>query len=431
MVHQHFMLVPTLTVAENYAVGRTRMLSGLSLRAFVRRAEDEAKRAGLPIDPTARVADLSVGQQQRVEIVRALGRGARLLILDEPTAVLTPQESRELMQALRRLAADGTSVVFISHKLREVMEISDRISVLRAGRHVRTVTPDQTNEHELALLMIGRDELRLAKRETGSRGSPVLRVRDLHVRDDRDHAAVRGVTFDVHSHEILGVAGVDGNGQTELSQALIGLRKVESGSIEVGENDLSGRSPAAVLRAGVGYVSEDRQVWGLFPDLSIAENLISERHSQQPFSRHGLLQAREIRKAAEDIVRGFDIRPPQPGLRVGVLSGGNKQKVVIARTLAKCPSVLVINQPTRGVDVGASEYIRQRILEERGRGAAILLVSADLDEILLMSDRIAVMFEGRLMATIHAEQATPDTLGLLMAGRPLDEAAVSSRPPPP
>jgi general nucleoside transport system ATP-binding protein len=206
---------------------------------------------------------------------------------------------------------------------------------------------------------------------------------------------------------------------------------VESGSIQVGEKDLSGRSPAAVLRAGVGYVSEDRQVWGLFPDLSIAENLISERHSQEPFSRRGFLQAREIRTTAEDIVRGFDIRPPEPGLRVGVLSGGNKQKVVIARTLAKRPSVLVINQPTRGVDVGASEYIRQRILEERGRGAAILLVSADLDEILLLSDRIAVMFEGRLMATIGAEQATPDTLGLLMAGRSLDEEALSSRTPPP
>jgi simple sugar transport system ATP-binding protein len=434
MVHQHFMLVPTLTVAENYAIGRTSILERLSTRAFEQKVIADAERFGLPVDPKARVSDLSVGRQQRVEIVRALGRGARILILDEPTAVLTPQETRELMAALRRLAASGTSVVFISHKLHEVMQISDRISVLRAGRHVRTVQPAATSEHELALLMIGRDEFKPAVRQDAPRGSPVLTVKGITVNDDRKQAAVRGLSLDLHQHEILGVAGVDGNGQTELGQALVGLRPVMSGSVRLGGTDLTNCAPAEVIEAGVGFVSGDRQVWGLFPDLSVAENLISDEHRHMPYSRHGLLRPRAIASATAEMVRTFDIRPADPGLRAGALSGGNKQKVVIARAFARKPRILIVNQPTRGVDVGATEYIRMRLLDERARGAVILLISADLDEILSLSDRIAVMYEGRFMAVIPAAAATVEGIGLLMAGvtgsRAADAGAVPAAPPP-
>jgi simple sugar transport system ATP-binding protein len=415
MVHQHFMLIPTFTVAENYAVGQSALLRTWSQSQFEEKVVADAAAFGLPIDPTARVADLSVGQQQRVEIVRALGRGARVLILDEPTAVLTPQETRELMTALRGLVARGMSVVFISHKLKEVMEISDRISVLRAGRHVRTVTPDVTSERELALLMIGRNEAPI-KRQASNKGAVVLAVRDLNVRDERAQHAVRDLSFDVHAGEIVGVAGVDGNGQSELSQALIGLRKISAGSVKLCGHDLAGRSPAQMIKAGVGFVTEDRQVFGLFPDLTVAENLVADRHSWPLFSQSGVLKRRTIKGAADELVRAFDIRPPDANRPVGTLSGGNKQKVVIARAFASEPKVLIVSQPTRGVDVGATEYIRRRLLAERQKGTAILLISADLDEVLALSDRVAVMYEGRFLATLPAEEATADRVGLLMAG---------------
>ena len=307
------------------------------------------------------------------------------------------------------------SVVFISHKLKEVMEISDRISVLRAGRHVRTVTPDVTSERELALLMIGRNEAPI-KRQASNKGAVVLAVRDLNVRDERAQHAVRDLSFDVHAGEIVGVAGVDGNGQSELSQALIGLRKISAGSVKLCGHDLAGRSPAQMIKAGVGFVTEDRQVFGLFPDLTVAENLVADRHSWPLFSQSGVLKRRTIKGAADELVRAFDIRPPDANRPVGTLSGGNKQKVVIARAFASEPKVLIVSQPTRGVDVGATEYIRRRLLAERQKGTAILLISADLDEVLALSDRVAVMYEGRFLATLPAEEATADRVGLLMAG---------------
>ena len=423
MVHQHFMLIPPLTVAENYAIGQTSQLHLWSPREFEQKVLRDAREVGLPVDPKARVANLSVGQQQRVEIVRALGRGARVLILDEPTAVLTPQETRELMTALRDLVARGTSVVFISHKLKEVMEISDRISVLRNGRHVRTLTPRSTSERELAMLMIGRNEAIVSKprREVG--GAPVLEVRGLRVKDEREHEAVRDLSFDVRAGEILGVAGVDGNGQTELGHALVGLRSIAAGSVQLDGRDLAGRSTDDIIRAGVRFVAEDRQVWGLFPDLTVSDNLIADRHAWPVFSRRGILRGRTIAAAAQELVRTFDIRPPDPKLPVGLLSGGNKQKIVIARALAHQPKALVICQPTRGVDVGATEYIRQRIIDERTRGAAVLLISADLDEVLALSDRIAVMYEGQFMTILSPNEATPGRIGLWMAGiEPSSEA---------
>ncbi len=416
MIHQHFMLVPTMTVAENYAIGRVGGWRGWSARAMARTVLADSAAAGLPIDPAARVADLSVGAQQRVEIVRALGRGARVLILDEPTAVLTPSETRELMAALRRLVTSGASVVFISHKLQEVMEISGRVSVLRAGRLVATVRTADTSERALAQLMIGRALPTPAPRPQTANGAVALSVRGLTVRDGRGHDAVNGLSFDLRGGEILGVAGVDGNGQAELSQGLAGLRPASSGAVQMGSIDLTRLSPAERIMAGFGFVTEDRQIWGLFPALSIAENLIAERHAWPAFSRHGFLRRRASAGAAEALVRDYDIRPPLPGLPVGVLSGGNKQKVVIARTLARRPAVIVISQPTRGVDLGASDYIRQRIAAERARGAAILLISADLDEVLALSDRVAVMYEGRFTAILSPAEATTERVGLLMAG---------------
>ena len=416
MVHQHFMLVPTLTVAENFAIGQTSIFRRWSAREFEPKVLRAAEDIGLPIDPKAFVSDLSVGQQQRVEIVRALGRGARLLILDEPTAVLTPQEARELMGALRRLTSRGTSIVFISHKLKEVMEISDRISVLRLGAHVRTVGVKDTNERELALMMVGRQELETVRREAASVGPPVFMVRDLRVRDERGQEAVRGLSFDVHEGEILGVAGVAGNGQTELTEALVGLRSPVAGSVTVDGRELAGFRAGRMIRAGIGHVPEDRQVWGLFPDLSVAENLIADRHAEAPFGRNGFLQPRAIQSHADQMIQDFDIRPAGRSFRVGALSGGNKQKVVVARIFARRPRVLVINQPTRGLDVGATEYIRRRILGERSRGSAILLISADLDEVLALSDRVAIMYEGHFMAILPVEQASTERVGLLMAG---------------
>ena len=414
MVTQHFSLVRPMTVAENLTLGRSRGLR-LDLNAARRAAADASARFGIRVDPDAIVGDLSVGEQQRVEILKALARDCRILILDEPTAVLVPQEVDALFATLRRLTADGLGVVFISHKLAEVRAISQRVTVLRRGRMVGTV-PGAAEEGELARMMVGRPvastQRAMPAEERGSRQS-VLSIRDLRVAGPHGNAAIDGVSLDVRAGEILGMAGVSGNGQTELVDALSGMRSPTAGAIVVDGTDVTGAGPAEMVAAGVGRIPEDRHA-SLIPELSVAYNLVMERLGE--FRRSGRLEERAIRDHAEQLIERFAIRAG-PDDAVGTLSGGNIQKVLLARVLSRDPKVVVVSQPTRGLDVGATGYVRAQLLERRAAGAGILLVSEDLDELLELADRLVVIYEGRIVGELTIDEADPERLGLLMAGR--------------
>ena len=411
MVTQHFSLVRPMTVAENLALGRGGFL--FSEDAARRRVAEASERYGVRVDAGARVGDLSIGEQQRVEILKALARDCRLLILDEPTAVLVPQEVETLFATLRRLVAGGLGVVFISHKLGEVREISDRVSVMRKGAVVGTA-PGTTDERELARMMVGRPVFGVERSDgdDGTERVPALRVHDLRAAG-HGVEALRGVSFDVAAGEILGVAGVSGNGQTELVEVLSGMRRPDVGSVMVGDTELAGATPSEVVAAGVGRIPEDRHA-SLVPELSVALNLVLERIAD--FRDRGRLDDRRIRAHADDLISRFSIRA-RPDDRVATLSGGNVQKVLLARVLSRDPRVVVVSQPTRGLDIGATEYVRSELLARRDAGAAVLLVSEDLDELLALSDRLIVMYEGRIVGEMRAGEADPDRLGLLMAGR--------------
>ncbi|WP_106403475.1 ABC transporter ATP-binding protein [Actinocorallia populi] len=417
MVHQHFMLVPVFTVAENVMLGDERVKGPLLDQGAARRhVREVSERYGLAVDPDATVGDLPVGVQQRVEIVKALTRNAKILILDEPTAVLTPQETRELFTVMGRLREAGTAIVFITHKLKEVKAIADRITVIRRGKVVGTADPS-ASESELAALMVGRQvRLKVEKepaRDTGA--APAFSVRDLTVRNLAGQAVVDGVSLDIRPGEVLGVAGVQGNGQTELTQAVLGLIEPESGSIVLDGAELTGRSPRERLRAGLGFVPEDRGHDGLVGTASVAENLILDLYDRPPFGRRGTMDVREVRRNAAQRVEEFDIRTTSIEQPVGELSGGNQQKVVVAREMSRPLRMLVISQPTRGVDVGAMEFIHQRIIRERDQGRPVLLVSTELDEVMALSDRVAVMYGGKIVAVVPADTST-EKIGLLMAG---------------
>ncbi|MBF6605640.1 MAG: ABC transporter ATP-binding protein [Chloroflexi bacterium] len=417
MVHQHFMLVPVLTVTENIMLGQESMANPIFLdRADARRRIVElGRRFGFDIDPDARVGSLSVGGQQRVEILKALYRNARILVLDEPTAVLTPQETEEIFAVLRRLSAEGHSIVFISHKLYEVLEIADRITVIRRGRVVGERRPADTDEDELAELMVGREVQLTVERGISRPAEVVLRVAGLHVRDERGQAAVRGIDLEVRAGEILGIAGVAGNGQDELVEALIGLRRASAGTVTLGGTDMTGRSPRRMNEAGVAYVPADRHRFGLVTSFSIADNLVLTSYHRPPFA-HGLRRDdAAIHAAAVASIRDFDIRTPSADVTAGTLSGGNQQKVVVARELGRDLRLLVLDQPTRGLDVGSIEFIHRQAIAKRDAGTAILLVSAELDEILELSDRIGVMYRGRIVATLDGRTADKNEVGLLMA----------------
>jgi simple sugar transport system ATP-binding protein len=423
MVHQHFMLVPVMTVAENLVLG-TEPTRGplLDYKAAAARTRELSERYGLAVDPEAKVEDLGVGAQQRVEILRALFRDAKVLVLDEPTAVLTAQESQDLFRVLRALKADGTAVVFISHKLNEVLDVSDRVTVLRRGKKIDTVPTEGATERSLARLMVGRDVLLEVEKAARTPGEPLLEVRDLHVNDDRGLPAVRGLSLQVRAGEIVGLAGVDANGQSQLVDAIAGLRHVESGTVIVDGRDVTNRGSLEAIRAGVGHIAEDRHERGLVLQFDLAENLCLLEYRSKSMSSGPLLSPRKMDDRARKLIADYDVRGGDCDTPASSLSGGNQQKVVIARELAADPKVLLAAQPTRGLDVGAIEFVHRRLVEERDKGRAILLISLELEEIRSLSDRALVIYEGQIAAELPPA-SSEEEFGVVMTGGGRREAA--------
>jgi ABC-type uncharacterized transport system ATPase subunit len=423
MVHQHFMLIPVMTVAENIVLGvepSNHLL--LDERGAEKRVRELSTRFGLAVDPTALVSDITVGQQQRVEILKALYRGADILILDEPTAVLTPQEANELFAIVNSLKADGKSIIFISHKLNEVLEIADRITVLRRGKTIETVPREGATEQSLAKAMVGRDVLLRVEKAAATPGDVMLSVEDLHVVDERGIEKVRGVSFEVRTGEVVGIAGVDGNGQSELIDAITGLAKIQGGKVRVAGQEVQGAGARGMLDAGVGHIPEDRQRRGLVLEFSIAENIALHDYGRPPDSRWGWLFPRRLAERARRLIREFDVRGGGALTPAGGLSGGNQQKVVVAREIERDPKVLIAAQPTRGLDVGAIEYLHRRIITERDEGRAVLLLSLELEEILSLSDRVLVIYEGEIVGE-HTGDVSEDEIGLEMLGAKEQPAA--------
>ena len=418
MVHQHFMLVPSLTVTENVAMGAVSSKAGrMNLRKVADRIGELSESHGLAVDPDAHIWQLSVGERQRVEIIKALYRDVKLLVLDEPTAVLTPGEVDDLFNILRQMAQDGRGLVFISHKLHEVLALSDRITVLRHGRVTGEVAAAEATREMLASMMVGRSVRLAPDKPPLEPGRTRLNIRDLTVMGDRGLPALENLDLQVREGEILGIAGVSGNGQRELAESIAGLRKPVSGSIEVDDTDVAGRKPSAVRAAGLAYVPEERERDGAIGAFTVSENLILVNHDQPPMSRRGFLRNGEIRARGQQLVDDYSVVTPGLDVPASNLSGGNLQKLILARELSGSPSVLVASQPTRGVDIGAAEYIHDRLIQQRGsQSVAILLISEDLDEILGLADRIVVMYEGRVVGEVSGEEADRQSIGLLMAG---------------
>jgi simple sugar transport system ATP-binding protein len=424
MVHQHFMLIPVMTVAENIVLGvePTREKVFLDQDAAEERVKQIARTFKFAIDPHARIENIGVGQQQRVEILKALFRGAEILILDEPTAVLTPQEALELFGILRTLTREGMSVIFISHKLHEVLEIADRVTVLRRGKMIETLPREGATQAQLAKLMVGREVLLRVDKKPSEPGEPLLEVEDLDVLDERGLPAVRGASFQVRAGEIVGLAGVDGNGQTELIDAITGLTKPQSGVIRVGGHDVTRETARERLDEGIGHIPEDRQRRGLVLDFTLAENVGLHEYRHEPNSRFGWLRPKRLIELARRLLKEFDVRGGTPTTLASALSGGNQQKLVIAREVERDPRVLVAGQPTRGLDVGAIEFVHNRLVEERDEGRAVLLVSLELEEILSLSDRILVIFGGKIVGE-YGPDVTEEELGFAMTGGRREAAA--------
>ena len=426
MIHQHFMLVPPLTVAENIVLGDERSGPILQRRDLATRIRALEDRFGISVDPDAKVEDLPLGLQQRVEILKVLYRGSDLLIFDEPTAVLTPREVDELFAIVRTLRDEGKTIIFITHKLREVFAVTDQITVLRAGRNAGQLTTATTAPPEIARLMVGRELRPPQARAAVPDGGPVLEIRALEATSERGAPALRSVDLAVRAGEILGIAGVGGNGQSELAECILGLRRPTAGTVGIDGADVARDHPKRTRERGVAYVPEDRRTEGLVLAFTVADDLILGKQDREPYSRRGVLRPAAIARHAERLVREFDVRPPNPRAIAGNLSGGNQQKVVLGRELSDEPRLIIASQPTRGLDIGSTEFVWERLLEQRARGCAILLVSSELDEIRALADRIAVMFEGRIVATLPTAEAGDERLGLLMAGqsegpaRPLD-----------
>jgi len=417
MVHQHFQLVPVMSVTENLILGdEPRKLGVIRMKEARNTAEVISERYGLEVDPDAIIEDLPVGMAQRVEILKALRRDVKLLILDEPTAVLTPQETDELLDVLRNLAKGGVGILFITHKLREVMAVADRVVVLRNGKLVGTTSPKQSGEAQLAQMMVGREVVLRVEKSQAKPAAPALKVTDLRVLDDRKLEAIRGLSLEVRSGEILGVAGVEGNGQRELVEAICGMRNRVGGTVCIEGVELPNLSPRAAHNAGISHIPEDREKHGLVSSYSIADNLILNTFDKVPFAKGWIRNHNAIAKNGITLVESYDIRTPSPDLPASSLSGGNKQKTVVARELSQNKKVVVAAQPTRGVDVGSIEFIHNQLIAARDKGSAILLVSAELDEVLSLSDRIAVIYGGKIVATFDSKSADRAEIGRLMAG---------------
>jgi simple sugar transport system ATP-binding protein len=422
MVYQHFRLVANLTVAENLALGHPDLGVRLNESQLVKEATELGEEYGLPVDPSARIWQLSVGEQQRVEILKLLYRRAKILILDEPTAVLTPQESQALFKTMRQMAEEGRSVIFVSHKLHEVKQVSDRVTVLRGGRTVGGANTADAEPAEMARMMVGRD-LVLPTRDPGKPpGEPVLSVKDLRVQSDRGLEAVRGMTFDVRAGEVVGISGVSGNGQRELAYGLTGLRIPTGGSVVLGGHDVTSTSVLQRIKRGIAYVPQSRLGMGLAPGLTTEENLALKAFRDPPYSRGGRLVESAFRDEGAREIEEYDIRGVRPGLPIRLLSGGNLQKALVAREVELKPILMIARSPTRGLDVGATEAVRNLILAERARGAGVLLISEDLDELMALADRLLVVYEGEIVGRMPTEEATAERLGLLMAGQ-REEAA--------
>lgn len=417
MIHQHFMLVETLTVAENVALGLPSSRGFLTdLDKVSERILELADIYGLKIDPDAYIWQLSVGQQQRVEIIKALYRGAALLIFDEPTAVLTPQEVSEFFVIMRQMVADGHALIFISHKLHEIMDICDRVTVLRDGHKIGTKTIADITKSELANWMVGREVIMTRELDEVERGPARLVLENIKCDSDRGTPALRGVSLEVHSGEILGLAGISGNGQRELAEAITGLREVTGGKVILEDEDITHAHPGTRTSRMLSYIPEERMRDGMIRDFTIAENMVLREHHVSPFSENGFLMLKTIAKHSDNLISRFSVKTPSRETKAGSLSGGNIQKVVLAREISREPRVLIAAQPTRGLDVGATEYVHAQLLEQRRNGTAIMMISEDLDEVMVLSDRIAVICEGEIMGIVPRSEATPERLGLMMAG---------------
>ncbi|WP_164670360.1 ABC transporter ATP-binding protein [Virgibacillus doumboii] len=423
MVHQHFMLVDTYTVTENIILGSEPTSGGkINLKDAEKEVQELSDRYGLNVDPAAKIRDISVGMQQRVEILKTLYRGANVLIFDEPTAVLTPQEIKELIEIMNSLIREGKSIILITHKLKEIMQVCDRCTVIRKGKGIETVNVKDTNVTELASLMVGREISFKTEKEEANPKETVLQISDLNVEDTRKVNIVKGLNLDVRAGEIVGIAGVDGNGQTELIEAITGLRKSQSGSIKINDKNITNFKPRKVTENGVGHIPQDRQKYGLVLDFPIGENMVLQTYYKKPYSKAKILNFKEIYKKAKSLIEEYDVRTPDEYTKARALSGGNQQKAIIAREVDRSPDLLIAAQPTRGLDVGAIEFIHKKLIEERDKGKAVLLVSFELDEILDVSDRIAVMFDGQIVANVKPAETNEQELGLLMAGSNKEEA---------
>ena len=420
MVHQHFMLIPPFTVAENVVLGQEPSIGGIvDLSRANEIVRDLSEQYGLKVDPTAKVETLSVGIEQRIEIIKVLYRGAEILILDEPTAVLTPQEVDELFGIMRSLKAQGKTIVFITHKLQEVMAISDVVTVMRRGKVVGSVRIKDTSRQEIAAMMVGRQVLFRVQRSQADPGETVLTVKDLNALNNKNLPALRDISFGVRASEVLGIAGVEGNGQSELVEVLTGLRRAQSGQVELNGQAITNLTPRTIRERGTCHIPEDRHRRGLVLDFSVSQNMVLGIHYRAPYVRHTLLDVinfAPIREKAQRLLQEFDIRPPDQDNPAGNLSGGNQQKVIVAREFDQNPKLLIAAQPTRGIDVGSIEFIHQRLLQARDDGKAVLLVSADLEEILSLSDRIAVIYEGQIVGILEPAEATEARIGMMMTG---------------